>query len=69
MAKAGYGTMIQVRSIIVRSAAYNLGKAVTIGVRYCCVRRQTKHDDAKLETQVRAFFFCVAQQAYVVRYV
>jgi len=45
--------MIHVRSIIVRDASYALGKAVCIAIRYCSVRRQTRHDNSLLETQVR----------------
>jgi len=39
-AKIAYGTMIAVRAFLVRSAAFDLSKGVTIAVRYSCVRRQ-----------------------------
>mmetsp|Transcript_4167 Transcript_4167/g.12679 ORF Transcript_4167/g.12679 Transcript_4167/m.12679 type:complete len:714 (-) Transcript_4167:72-2213(-) len=52
VAKASYGTMIYVRSIIVKGAFSNLAKATTIAVRYAAVRRQTATHPGKPETQV-----------------
>ncbi len=45
VAKLGYGTMVQVRSIIVADSAWNLAKAVTIATRYSVVRKQGQMDD------------------------
>jgi len=39
-AKIAYGTMISVRAFLVRGAARDLAKGVTIAIRYSCVRRQ-----------------------------
>ncbi len=38
--KVGYGTMLFVRSVIVRGQGMMLAQAATIAVRYSCVRRQ-----------------------------
>ena len=50
--KASYATMIFVRSALVEDAARALAKAVTISVRYCCVRRQSAVQPGMKETQL-----------------
>ncbi|XP_078585416.1 peroxisomal acyl-coenzyme A oxidase 1-like [Branchiostoma floridae x Branchiostoma japonicum] len=50
--KLAYGTMVQVRSFIVSEASDSLAKAVTIAVRYSCVRRQSEMKPGHPEPQV-----------------
>lgn len=50
--KASYGTMVFIRSLLVMSASFSLGKAVTIATRYSAVRRQTAPSDGVMESQV-----------------
>lgn len=50
--KASYVTMLYVRANIVVDAGRALAKAVTIAVRYCCVRRQTSTHPGMQETKV-----------------
>lgn len=47
-----YGTMVFVRVVIIRDAAYRLAKAVTIATRYSAVRRQSPIDPSGPEPQV-----------------
>jgi len=51
-AKAAYGTMILIRSIIVMGASSSLAKACTIATRYSAVRRQTSEEPGVMELQV-----------------
>ncbi|CAH2049994.1 unnamed protein product, partial [Iphiclides podalirius] len=65
--KLTYGTMVFVRVTLVREAAFNLAKAVTIAVRYSAVRRQSqpKPDEPEPQiidypTQQHKLFICIA---------
>ncbi len=51
-AKRNYATMLGVRARFVAFSSEYLGKAATIAVRYCSVRRQFKKADGVTETQV-----------------
>ncbi|KAI8094635.1 hypothetical protein BDF21DRAFT_448789 [Thamnidium elegans] len=58
--KMSYGSMVKIRVDLVEEAGWRLGKAVTIAVRYCTVRRQfqapeSKLDNSNLETQVISY--------------
>jgi acyl-CoA oxidase len=50
--KRAYATMLRVRANMVSSSADGLGKACTIALRYCAMRRQFRKADGAVETQV-----------------
>ncbi|GAA5797242.1 hypothetical protein HPULCUR_002622 [Helicostylum pulchrum] len=58
--KMSYGSMVKIRVDLVEEAGWRLGKAVTIAIRYCTVRRQfqtpeSNSDNSNLETQVISY--------------
>ncbi|CAH1248086.1 ACOX1 [Branchiostoma lanceolatum] len=71
--KLAYGTMVRVRSMIVGEASESLSKAVTIAIRYSCVRRQSEMKPGHPEPQVldyvtqqyKLFPFLAAAYAFV----
>ncbi|KAJ2493662.1 hypothetical protein IWW37_000293 [Coemansia sp. RSA 2050] len=50
--KVAYGTMVYVRTQIVRNMSQVLAKATTVAVRYAAVRRQFKSESSALESPV-----------------
>ena len=50
--KRSYATMLLIRAAMVAGSANGLGKAATIAVRYCVVRRQFRRAGSSAETQV-----------------
>lgn len=56
--KSTYATMLFVRASIVEDSGKQLMKAVTIGVRYAAVRRQTSSKPGTLEKQVLYNIHC-----------
>jgi acyl-CoA oxidase len=50
--KRSYATMLLIRAAMVAGSANGLGKAATIAVRYCAVRRQFRRAGSSAETQV-----------------
>ncbi|GMT34897.1 hypothetical protein PFISCL1PPCAC_26194, partial [Pristionchus fissidentatus] len=51
-AKLGFGTMVFVRSIMIKDQATQLGAAAVIGIRYSAVRRQGEINEGAGEVQV-----------------
>ncbi|GMT02811.1 hypothetical protein PENTCL1PPCAC_24985, partial [Pristionchus entomophagus] len=51
-AKLGFGTMVFVRSIMIKDQASQLGAAAVIGIRYSAVRRQGEINEGAGEVQV-----------------
>ena len=50
--KRGYATMLLIRARMVQASSRYLGRAATIAVRYCAVRRQFRARGSAAETQV-----------------